>query len=169
MTIRAILPLEHPLLRKQAKKVHRFDRSLATLVADLFETMHAADGAGLAAPQIGQSIRVFVASYEGQDVALFNPEIARADGVAVGAEGCLSLPGFVGENIPRAAVVQIRGKDLQGRAVRFNAEGYFARVLQHEIDHLDGILFTDRLRHPDDLRPLTPEELALADRAKVGG
>lgn len=167
MTIREILPLEHPLLRKQAKKVHRFDRSLSGLVADLFETMHAADGAGLAAPQIGQSIRVFVASYDGRDIALFNPETTKAGGVAVGAEGCLSLPGFVGENIPRAVAVQIRGKDLRGHAVRLDAEGYFARILQHEIDHLDGILFTDRLRHPDDLRPLTPEELAAALDAKI--
>ncbi|HEY8600336.1 MAG TPA: peptide deformylase [Thermomicrobiales bacterium] len=168
MTIRGILPLDHPLVKEQAKKVHRFDRSLQALVADLFETMHAADGAGLAAPQIGLSIRVFVASYNGQDVALFNPEITKAGGMALGAEGCLSLPGFVGEHLPRAAMIQVRGKDQHGRPVKLQAEGYFARVLQHEIDHLDGILFTDRLRHPDDLRPLTPEELAAATVNRVG-
>src|SRR3954470_18601536 len=103
MAVRQILPIDHPLLRKSAKKVHRFDASLQRLVADMFETLHAAAGAGLAGPQIGQALRVFVASHRDRDLAIFNPEIVASAGVELGSEGCLSLPGFVGDNIPRAA------------------------------------------------------------------
>ena len=145
MAVRPILPIDHPLLRKPAKKVHRFDPSLQRLVADMFETLHAADGAGLAGPQIGQALRVFVASHNDRDLAIFNPEIVASSGVEIGSEGCLSLPGYVGDNIPRAAQVQVRGKDVRGKPIRLTAEGMFARIVQHEIDHLDGILFLDRV------------------------
>lgn len=159
MAIRKIITTENPILRQKAKKVHRFDPSLQKLVNDLFETMYAANGVGLAAPQVAQSIRVFVADYEGQKVALFNPEIVKAEGEERGPEGCLSIPGYVGENIRRATKVIVKGQDARGKNVRVNAEGWFARVLQHEIDHLDGILFIDRLDSMDDLREVSDDEV----------
>ncbi len=165
MAIRKIITSENPILRQKAKKLHRFEPSLQKLVDDMFETMHAANGVGLAAPQIAQSIRVLVAEYDDPEteahykVALLNPEIIKAEGEEVGAEGCLSIPGYVGENIRRAAKVQVKGQDIKGRAMKVNAEGWWARILQHEIDHLNGILFLDRLDRPEDLREAQPEDL----------
>ncbi len=158
MALRKIITFNNPILRQKAKKVHRFDPSLLKLVDDMFETMHNANGVGLAAPQIGMSIRVFVAEYEDRKVAVFNPEIVKAEGEALGTEGCLSIPGYVGDNIRRATKILVKGQDVHGKSIRVNAEGWFARILQHEIDHLDGILFTDRLDRPDDLRELPPGE-----------
>jgi peptide deformylase len=165
MAIRKIITTENPILRQKAKKVHHFDPSLQKLVNDMFETMHAAHGVGLAAPQIAQSIRVFVADYEDQKVAMFNPEIIKAEGEERGPEGCLSIPGYVGENIRRATKVTVKGQDVRGKAIRVNAEGWFARVLQHEIDHLDGILFIDRLDSPDDLREVREDDLMQEEAA----
>ncbi|QBD80232.1 peptide deformylase [Ktedonosporobacter rubrisoli] len=159
MSIRKIITTENPILRRKAKKVHRFDPSLQKLVDDMFETMYAANGVGLAAPQIAQSIRVFVAAYEDHKVAVFNPEIVKAEGEEVGTEGCLSIPGYVGENIRRASKVLVKGQDVRGKPIRVPAEGWFARVLQHEIDHLDGVLFLDRLDRPEDLREVRADEL----------
>src|SRR5882757_8720164 len=110
MAVRKIITTENPILRRKAKKVHRFDPSLQKLVDDMFETMHVAGGVGLATPQIAQSIRVFVAEYEGNKVALFNPEIVKAEGEELGVEGCLSIPGYVGENIRRATKVVVKGQ-----------------------------------------------------------
>lgn len=167
MAIRKIITSENPILRQKAKKVHRFDPSLLKLVDDMFETMHVSNGVGLAAPQIAQSIRVFVAEYEGQKVAMFNPEIIKAEGEELGPEGCLSIPGYVGENIRRATKVIVKGLDVRGKPIRVNAEGWFARILQHEIDHLDGILFLDRLDSPDDLREVREEDLEEEEEAAV--
>ncbi len=159
MTIRKIITTENPILRQKAKKVHRFDPSLQKLVDDMFETMHEANGVGLAAPQIAQSIRVFVAEFEDHKVAVFNPEIVKAEGEELGTEGCLSIPGYVGENIRRASKVLVKGQDVRGKPIRVPAEGWFARVLQHEIDHLDGVLFLDRLDDPRDLREVREDDL----------
>jgi peptide deformylase len=167
MAIRKIITSENPILRQKAKKVHRFDPSLQKLVDDMFETMHVSNGVGLAAPQIAQSIRVFVAEYEGQKVAMFNPEIIKAEGEERGPEGCLSIPGYVGENIRRATNIVVKGLDVRGKPIRVNAEGWFARILQHEIDHLDGILFLDRLDSPDDLREVREEDLEEEEEAAV--
>jgi len=154
MALRKIITSENPILRQKAKKVHRFDPSLQKLVDDMFETMHDANGVGLAAPQIGMSIRIFVAEYEDRKVAVFNPEIVKAEGEVLGTEGCLSIPGYAGDNIRRAVKVVVKGQDVRGKSIRLNAEGWFARILQHEIDHLNGILFIDRLDRPEDLREL---------------
>lgn len=159
MSIRKIITTENPILRQKAKKIHRFDPSLQRLVEDMFETMHSANGVGLAAPQIAQSIRVFVAEYEDRKVAVFNPEIVKAEGEERGPEGCLSIPGYVGENIRRATKVLVKGQDVRGKPIRVNAEGWFARILQHEIDHLDGVLFIDRLDSPEDLREVREDDL----------
>ena len=167
MAIRKIITTENPILRQKAKKVHRFDPSLQKLVDDMFETMHTAGGVGLAGPQIAQSIRVFVAEYEDHKVAVFNPEIVKDEGEEIGPEGCLSIPGYVGENIRRAAKVLVKGQDVRGKPIRVPAEGWFARILQHEIDHLDGVLFIDRLDKPEDLREVTEEEIEEEEETAV--
>jgi peptide deformylase len=158
MALHKIITAENPILRRKAKRIHRFDPSIRKLADEMFETMHAAAGVGLAAPQIGQSIRIFVAEYEDHKVAMVNPEIIKAEGEALGTEGCLSIPGYAGDNIRRAEKVVVKGQDVRGKPMKVNAEGWFARVLQHEIDHLDGILFLDRLDRPEDLREVSDEE-----------
>lgn len=158
MAIRKIITSENPLLRQKGKKVHHFDASLQRLIDDMFETMHAAGGVGLAAPQIALSMRVFVAEFEERKIAIINPEIIKAEGADLGTEGCLSIPGYVGDNIKRATKVVVKGQDARGKAIRVIGEGWFARIMQHEIDHLDGILFLDRLTRPEDLREVTEEE-----------
>ena len=172
MAIRKIITTENPILRKKAKKVHHFDPSLQKLIDDMFETMHAAQGVGLAAPQIALSIRLFVAEYEEPEgphhkVAVFNPEIVKAEGEERGTEGCLSIPGYVGDNIRRATKILVKGQDVRGRQIRIAAEDGFARILQHEIDHLDGILFLDRLDKPEDLREVRPDEEEALEGAAV--
>src|SRR5713226_7758841 len=167
MAIHKVITSENPILRQKAKKVHHFDPSIAKLIDDMFETMGASHGVGLAAPQIALSIRVFVAYFEDHKVAMGNPEIIKAEGEELGTEGCLSIPGYVGDNIRRATKVSVRGQDARGKPLRVNAEGWIARILQHEIDHLDGILFLDRLDRPEDLRELTEEEAASEEEAAV--
>ena len=157
MAIYKVITAENPILRRKAKKIHRFDPSIQKLAQDMFETMHASRGVGLAAPQIARSIRIFVAEFEDHKVAMVNPEIVKMEGEVLGTEGCLSIPGYIGENIRRAEKIVVKGQDVRGKPMKVNAEGWFARVLQHEIDHLDGILFLDRLDRPEDLREI-PEE-----------
>ena len=163
MAIHKVITSENPILRQKAKKVHRFDASMQKLVDDMFETMHAAHGVGLAAPQIALSIRLFVAEFEENKLALFNPEIIKAEGEELGTEGCLSIPGYAGDNIRRATSIVVKAQDVRGKPVRVRAEGWYARVLQHEIDHLDGILFLDRLDRPEDLREVSAEEFERAE------
>lgn len=158
MATHKIITAENPILRKKAKKIHNFNPSIQKLADEMFETMHVAGGVGLAAPQIAQSIRLFVAEFEERKVAMVNPEIVKVEGEMLGTEGCLSIPGYVGDNIRRAERIVVKGQDVRGKAIKVNAEGWFARVLQHEIDHLDGILFLDRLERPEDLREVRPEE-----------
>ena len=158
MATHKVITAENPILRRKAKKIHRFDPSIQKLAEDMFETMHAARGVGLAAPQIAQSIRIFVAEFEDHKVAMVNPEIVKSEGEVLGIEGCLSIPGYIGENIRRAEKIVVKGQDVRGKAIKVNAEGWFARVLQHEIDHLDGILFLDRLDRPEDLHEVREED-----------
>ena len=158
MAIHKVITAENPILRRKAKKIHRIDPSIQKLAEDMFETMHAARGVGLAAPQIAQSIRIFVAEFEDHKVAMVNPEIVKAEGEVLGIEGCLSIPGYIGENIRRAEKIVVKGQDVRGKSIKVNAEGWFARVLQHEIDHLDGILFLDRLDRPEDLHEVREED-----------
>ena len=172
MAIHKIITSENPILRQKAKKIHHFDSSISRLAAEMFETMHVARGVGLAAPQIALSIRLFVAEFEDRKVAMVNPEIVKAEGELLGTEGCLSIPGYVGDNIRRAEKVVVKGLDVRGKPIRINAEGWFARVLQREIDHLDGVLFLDRLDRPEDLREV-PEgeevEVSEEEEMAVGG
>jgi peptide deformylase len=154
-----------PRLRQKATRVRSVDDSLRKLAADMFETMHAAPGVGLAAPQIGVMRRLIVVHVpenhdkEGESeltVALVNPEIVRQHGRVLGYEGCLSIPGWTAE-VPRAEIVTVKAIDLDNKPVRIKAKGWAARVLQHEIDHLDGILFFDRVEDKSTIQPI-PEE-----------
>lgn len=110
----------------------------------MIETMHEANGIGLAAPQVGVSQRILVAQVEERLHVLINPRITKREGKEVGTEGCLSIPGVLAD-VPRAARVVLKGKNRRGRGVSLDAEGLLARVIQHEVDHLDGILFLDRV------------------------
>jgi peptide deformylase len=167
MAIRKIVTLGGPkeaVLRAKAKKVSRFDASLERLVADMWETMRDAPGVGLAAPQVGETIRVLVAEYEDQAVALVNPEIIKASEEEIlGTEGCLSIPGLVGDNVARHVSVVVKARDPKGKEVRVKAEGWFARILQHEIDHLNGVLYIDHIKS-EDVREATE-----ADTEEEGG
>ena len=169
-----------PVLRQPARPVTTFDDDLAQLADDMIETMYAANGVGLAAPQIGVPLRLFVAVETSEEEAtdedveevrdaapapaaeatpdekrerwgvvadhvIVNPEIVQRVGEQFGQEGCLSIPGLYVENMRRAERMRIRFQDVQGGWHEREVEGYFARILQHETDHLDGVLFFDRL------------------------
>ncbi len=143
-----------PVLRRKARPVRHVNRAVRELLDRMLATMYAADGVGLAAPQVGVSKRVIVVDVGAGPVELVNPEILAAEGEELGTEGCLSVPGKAGE-VRRAARVRVTGLDRDGRRVWHEAEGLFARALQHEVDHLDGILFTDRAERVWDVAPET--------------
>ncbi len=143
----AVLPIitgeKNPLLRAETKKVDSFGKSLQALIQDLFDTVHAAEGAGLAAPQIGISERVTVARIGETFVPLVNPEIVwKSDRTVLGEEGCLSLPN-VWLQIPRSTEIVLRYQDEKGKEQERKLEGFDARVVQHEVDHLFGKLIVD--------------------------
>jgi len=156
----AVLPIltqEAPILRQRAKRVPRVDDSIRKLIDDMVDTMVAAPGVGLAAPQVGVGLRVAVIKTDQNLHTLVNPEMVKAEGEQIGMEGCLSVPGYVGE-VKRALRVVARGLNRNGRPVRVKGDGLLARAIQHEIDHLDGILFTDRLTSLGTLRKVELEE-----------
>ena len=162
MALREILGFDHPVLRERCKKVSRVDDSIRMLLDDLVETMLDAPGAGLAAPQVGVPLRVCVVKGDDNQIwGLVNPELVRFEGVQVGYEGCLSYPGWVGE-VARHETVVVKGVNRHGKPVRIKAVGFTARAFQHELDHLDGILFTDRLTDLDTLVKVRDEELETA-------
>jgi peptide deformylase len=147
VAILTIRTLGDPILRSKASPVTVFDDDLAQLAADMHETMRAAPGVGLAASQVGRLLRLFVydTGDEGESGSLVNPEIIWASEEMVEAEeGCLSLPGTY-YPVTRAVAVKVRAQDVTGAPVEKEGEGFLARIFQHEIDHLDGILFIDRL------------------------
>jgi peptide deformylase len=152
VAVRPILNFDQPVLREKAKKVARVDTSIQKLLDDLAETMLDAPGAGLAANQIGVPLRVCVVKGdENQIWGLVNPVIVKSAGSQVGYEGCLSKPGWVGE-VERYDAVVVKGLNRHGKQVRIKSTGFTARAFQHELDHLDGVLFTDRLTSLDTLR-----------------
>lgn len=145
MSILPIRTLGDPVLREKARDVERFDRSLRRLVDDMFETMYAAPGVGLAAPQVGIASRFFVYDDgDGHTGFVADPELADADGQEIRDEGCLSIPGPFYPTT-RASRVTLRGCDLRGRALEIRTEGLLARIFQHETDHTNGGLYIDRL------------------------
>jgi peptide deformylase len=152
MSILEIITLPQAVLRKKARKVSVFGPDLQALVDDMIETMRQAPGVGLAAPQVGESSRLIVVEYgddENEETPpklyiMFNPEISRASKETVlGTEGCLSVPGIQGE-VERYEAITVKGLNRHGQPMTVKAEGWLARIFQHEIDHLDGVLFVDR-------------------------
>ena len=147
-----VLPLRiygDPVLRAKAKPLLEVTDATKPFVLDMFDTMMAEDGVGLAAPQVGASQRLLVLAvpvkrHKRIDMTLINPEIVRAEGWEVGEEGCLSVPGVYDE-VKRASSIDVKALDESGRPVEFAADGFLARAIQHEIDHLNGVLFVDRL------------------------
>lgn len=166
MSVRQVFTSEQPVLRQKAKKVKKVDALTQKLIDDMVETMQAAPGLGLAAPQVGVALRVIVIeTAEREDsgdghaplvqLQLVNPEIVKSDGEQISEEGCLSIPGYVGV-VKRAMNVTVKALDRKGKQVKVKATAQLARVIQHEIDHLDGILFTDRIESPGLLYRLGP-------------
>jgi peptide deformylase len=152
MTVRPIVVVGNGVLRNKAKKVSRFDDSIRTLVKDMIETMREAPGVGLAAPQIGVPLQVAVVEAEKDEVhVLVNPEIVKRDGEYQPDEGCLSVPGYWAK-VKRHERVTVKARDERGKEIRLSGEGLLAQALQHEIDHLNGMLYLDRLDSLDELR-----------------
>ena len=150
----AILPIRQlgdPILREPALEVRRFDRTLGHLLDDMTETMRDAPGVGLAANQVGRSERACVIEIDGRHMELVNPVLVRVEGTQTDLEGCLSLHGFYGPTT-RADRAVVTAVDRRGRPVRVSGRGFLARALQHELDHLDGKLYVDRLDSLDDLQ-----------------
>ena len=152
MTVREIVTLPQAILRHKAHKVNNFGSEYQTLVDDMVETMRQAPGVGLAAPQVAESIRLIVVEYGDEEneetppklYVIANPEITRtSQETLVGTEGCLSIPGIQGD-VERFISVTVKGLNRHGRPMTVKAKGWLARIFQHEIDHLDGILFVDR-------------------------
>ena len=166
MAILDILREGDDRLRQKSLRVRSVDESLRRLATDMYETMMDAPGVGLAAPQVGVLRRVIWVhvpeNYQNEgepelSLALVNPEIVKAHGRALAYEGCLSIPGWTGE-VPRAEIITVKGMDLTNRPIRFKARGWGARVLQHEIEHLDGILFLDRVEDKSTIVPVPEDE-----------
>jgi peptide deformylase len=152
MAIRTIRVYPDPVLRNKTTRVEKVDESLDDLIQDMVETMHAAPGVGLAANQVGVPLQLAVIDLSAREDAgdrhpllvLINPEIISSGGTAVEEEGCLSIPDY-SEKVKRAASVRVRAQDRKGKTFELDAEGLLAKALQHEIDHLNGLLFVDRL------------------------
>lgn len=142
-----IYTVEDPVLRRKARNITKIDKKLRNLAKDMLETMYHANGVGLAAPQVGVSERMVVIDVGEGPIILINPEITKTEGENRDAEGCLSLPGR-SEYITRAERVSVAANDLNGKKINLSGEGLLARAFQHEIDHLNGILFIDYLTSP---------------------
>ncbi|MFC2047771.1 peptide deformylase [Chloroflexota bacterium] len=156
-----VLPIYHvpdPILKQKSKRVRIIDGSIQRLIDNMIETMHSANGVGLAAPQVGVPLRVIVIGIAGEEpLVLINPEVVRRKGERSVNEGCLSVPGHFGE-IKRAESVTVKGLDLNGKKIRIRADELLAQVLEHEIDHINGVLYLDHLESTDNLRKIEPEE-----------
>jgi peptide deformylase len=150
MAIRPILTADEAILHQRARKVTHFDTSLHRLLADMIETMRDAPGIGLAANQIGVPLQVAVIELEEKVTELINPQIVRTSGEVTDWEGCLSVPGFVAE-VHRHARVTVKARDRHGKEFRVKGDELFARALQHEIDHLNGVHYIDYLDSLEEL------------------
>ena len=154
MAVRPILSHPNPFLRQRSKRVRNVDQAIQQLVDDMIDTMHEAQGVGLAAPQIGVSLRVIVIHLPDEEVlTLVNPEIVRRSGERLVEEGCLCVPGYRGE-IKRSEKVTVKGLDRWGKEIRVKGEGLLAQALEHETDHLKGVLYIDHLESLDRLHRL---------------
>ena len=154
MSLRAVRVVPDPVLRKKSKRVRDIDSSIQRLIDDMVDTMQHASGVGLAAPQAGVLLRVIVFELPGEEpVALINPEVVKRSGLRLVQEGCLSVPGYAGQ-VERSVSVTVKGRDREGIDIRFKASELMAQVLEHEIDHLNGVLYIDRLESSERLHKL---------------
>lgn len=159
----SVLPICHLpddlVLRRRAKKVFSIDKSIQQLIDNMIDTMHSANGVGLAAPQVGVSLRIVVVQMPEQEpIALINPEIIKREGEQNVTEGCLSVPGYYGE-IKRSGKVIVKGKDRRGKTIRIKATGLMAEAFEHELDHLNGVLYIDHIESTDRLYRTQPSLL----------
>ncbi len=168
MALREIVTLPDPVLRRKARKVTDFGPKLQQLIDDMVDSMRAEPGVGLAAPQVGVQERVIVVEFGDEEdekaplklYTVVNPEFTRlSKDTLVGTEGCLSIPGYLGE-VERHASVVVKGQNRRGQPLTIKAQGWLARIFQHEIDHLDGVLFVDKATK---VWRLTKEEQEQAD------
>jgi peptide deformylase len=155
MALRPILVVGNIVLRQKAKRVSQFDRNLQRLIDDMIETMRAAPGVGLAGPQIGVPLRLAVIEVDDKITVIINPEIIKRSAETELDEGCLSVPGYWGK-LMRSEKVTVKARNREGRELRVSAEGLLAQALQHEIDHLDGMLYIDRMESLDNLQRSEP-------------
>jgi peptide deformylase len=183
MSVRKIVIYDDPTLRKKSRRVKDVDDDVQRLIDDMVETMHTANGIGLAAIQVGVPQRVIVVQLPeldedsgeseeepdpnaGRLFAVINPQLARRSSeTEEGIEGCLSIPGLVGD-VERCCMVTVKGLDRQGKKVRIKAHDLLARVFQHEIDHCDGVLFIDHIDDPEKLYPVTAGEEEAAEASQ---
>ena len=157
MAVFPIILYTNPSLRQRSKRVRNIDGSIQRLIDDMVETLHEARGVGLAAPQIGAPLRVIVIELPGEEtLVLVNPQIVRRSGERTVGEGCLSIPGYRGE-IKRFTKVTAKGLDRRGREVRIRGEELMAQALEHEIDHLNGVLYVDYLESMEKLSKVEAE------------
>lgn len=159
MAIRTIVKHPNEVLTQQCKEVHSFDEELGKLLDDMYDTMIASDGIGLAAPQVGEAIQVAIVDLgEGQEVIeMVNPEVVEVGGSEIEVEGCLSFPDIYGE-VERPFYVKVEAQDRDGSLYELEAEDYEARAILHEIDHLHGVLFTSKIIRYVDLEELENEQ-----------
>ena len=159
MAAKQICELPEDVLRQKAKKVSIIDKSIQKLINDMIETMHQSKGVGLAAPQIGVSLRVVVIKMpeEEEHIVLINPEVVKRIGEREIAEACLSVPGYSGE-IKRSEKVTVKGLDRKGQKIRIKAEGLMAQALEHELDHLNGTLYIDHIEDETKLHKVETKE-----------
>jgi len=158
MAVKPILHIGAPVLRRKARRISKIDKTVLRLVEDLTDTLEKSDGAGLAAPQIGVSLRVAVLWLPEQEpFAIINPEIIKRIGVREIEEGCLSLPGYQGK-IKRSVSVTVKCLDIAGKPMKIRASELLAQALEHEIDHLDGILYPDHLEGTNKLCKVEPSK-----------
>ena len=158
MAVLSICFVPDPVLRRRAKRVSSLDGSIQRLIDDMLETMPAASGVGLAAPQVGVSLRIAVIRLTDEDpIVMVNPEIVRRSGERTVTEGCLSVPGYRGE-IRRSVSVTVKARDRKGKEFRVKGTDLLAQALEHELDHLNGVLYLDHLESPDVLYEIEAEE-----------
>lgn len=166
MAIREIFTVPHKVLQRKARKVTDYGPELQALIDDMIETMREAPGHGLAAPQVGELQRLFIAEFGDEEdeeaprklYVVVNPKISRiSKDTVTGIEGCLSIPEFVGD-VDRAESVTVKGRNRHGQKMKLKASGWLARIFQHEVDHLNGVLFTDRAEKIYRLEDIEQEE-----------
>lgn len=158
MAILPLITMDNPLLHQKAKRVRNINDSIQKLIDDMIETMHDTGGVGLAAPQVGVPLQVVVIELPEEDaITLINPELVKSSGEHEVMEGCLSLPGYRGE-IKRSISVTVKGRDRHGKQIRIKADGLLSHALQHEIDHINGVVYIDHLESRDKLYEIKPDE-----------